>query len=37
MQTLINQGGLAKDMIGNKLMTFGINGVFVSKVLGHGL
>jgi hypothetical protein len=28
MQTLMNQGGLAKDMIGNKLMTFGV-GVFV--------
>jgi hypothetical protein len=29
MQTLMNQGGLTKYMIGNKLMTFGVNGVFV--------
>jgi len=29
MQTLMNQGGLVKDMIVNKLMTFGVNGVFV--------
>jgi len=29
MQTLMNQGGLTKDIIGKKLMTFGANGVYV--------
>jgi hypothetical protein len=29
MQALMNQGGLTKDMIGKKLITFGANGVFV--------
>jgi len=29
MQALINQCGLIKNMIGNKIMTFGASGVFV--------
>jgi hypothetical protein len=29
MQTLMNQGGLTKDMISKKLMTFSANGVYV--------
>jgi hypothetical protein len=27
MQVLMNQGGLTKDMIGKRLMTFGANGL----------
>ncbi len=34
MQALMNQGGLTKDMIGKKLLTFGANSVMFSKVLG---
>jgi hypothetical protein len=34
VQSLINQRGLIKDMIGKKLMTFGVGGVYVFKVLG---
>jgi hypothetical protein len=29
METLMTQGGLTKDMIGKKLMTFGANGVSI--------
>jgi hypothetical protein len=29
MQALMNQGGLTKDMIGKKLMTFGANNFYV--------
>jgi hypothetical protein len=29
MQALMNQGGLSKDMIDKKLMTFGTNDVYV--------
>jgi len=29
MQSLMNQSGLTNDMIGKRLMTFGVDGVFV--------
>jgi PII-like signaling protein len=29
MQALMHEGGLMKDLISEKLMTFGANGVFV--------
>jgi hypothetical protein len=29
MQALMQEGGLAKDLIGKRLMTFGADGVFV--------
>ncbi len=32
MQSLMNQGGLTKDMIGKRFMTFGVDGVYVSQV-----
>jgi hypothetical protein len=34
MQALMHEGGLMKDLIGEKLMTFGVNGVFFFKALG---
>jgi hypothetical protein len=29
MQALMHEGGLAKDLIGKRLMTFGADGVFI--------
>ncbi len=37
MQALMNQGGLSKDMIGKKLMTFGTNDVYVFQGVGLGV
>jgi hypothetical protein len=37
MQALMHEGGLMKDLIGEKLMTFGANGVFFFKALGRVL
>jgi hypothetical protein len=33
----MNQGGLTKDMIGKKLMTFGANGVYVFQGVKLGI
>ncbi len=40
VQSLMNQGGLTKDIIGKRLMTFGVDGVYVfqgvrSRVTKH--
>jgi hypothetical protein len=37
MQALMHEGGLTKNLIGKKLMTFSANGVFVFKALGQVL
>jgi hypothetical protein len=37
MQALMNQGGLSKDMIGKKLMTFGTNDVYIFQGVRSGV
>ncbi len=37
MQSLMNQGGLTKDMIGKRFMTFGVDGVYVFQGARSGV
>jgi hypothetical protein len=37
IQVLMHQGGLTKDLIGIKFMTFGANGIFIFEGIKLGV